>query len=318
MNFRLGAKILFIAAILIGGCLVVRVAVFSATSQDLDVSLQVTTTTEPEVPEEPGGGGTLPDTTSPVISDVTSTVNFTTSTVSWTAVDESTIQSCSFYYGETTAYGSSATVENSLSTYHVDLSGLTEGTDYYFLISCLDSSGNPGSATGFFSTLSSAFQNSLIIIAKQEKRVPKTGGNYDMDAFLLLYNPTTEALVYSRALTFDGTGSTTLTDASIPTGNYDAVIKGETHLAKRIINVDIVNGVDVTLDFTLSNTFYLYTGDVQGTGLKDNFVDILDVSKENVEFGSGVKVFDLNRDGAADVLDISAVLTNFNMSGDAI
>lgn len=286
-------------------------------SQDIDVYLRVASSTEEE-PEEPGGGGGSTDTNPPVISNVTSTVNFTTSTVSWTAVDESAILNCTFYYGESTAYGNSASVAGSGSSFYANISGLTSGTDYNFLISCIDTYGNPGTATGMFSTLASEYKNSLIILAKPEKRVPKTGGNYDMGATLRLYDSTTKVLAYSTDLTFGATGSTTVSGNGIPVGTYDAMLKGEAHLAKRIINVNIVNGSNTTLDFTQANTFYLYTGDVQGMGLKDNFVDILDVSKEDVEFNSSQKVFDLNRDGAVDVLDISAVLTNFNMRGDAL
>ncbi|MFA5127683.1 MAG: hypothetical protein WC457_01595 [Patescibacteria group bacterium] len=317
MSLKFKIKILLVTAILIGGCFVARAKdlLYSA-SQDIDVSLRVTSSTEEEPEEPPGGGPT--DTNPPVISNVSSTVNFTTSTVSWTAVDDNAILNCTFYYGESTAYGHSATVAGSGSSFYADLSGLLMGTDYYFLISCLDTYGNPGTATGMFSTLASEFKNNLIILAKPEKRVPKTGGNYDMGATLRLYDSTTKALAYSTDLSFGATGSTTISGNGIPVGTYDAMLKGEAHLAKRIINVNIVNGSNTTLDFTQANTFYLYTGDVQGTGLKDNFVDILDVSKEDIEFNSSQKIFDLNRDGAVDVLDISAVLTNFNMRGDAV
>jgi hypothetical protein len=317
MSLKSKIKLLSVIVILIGGCFIARAKVFTySVGQDIDVYLRVTSGTEPEEP--PGGGGGYTDTNPPVISNVTSTVNFTTSTVSWTAVDENPILNCTLYYGETTAYGNSATVAGSGSSFYAGLSGLTMGTDYYFLISCLDTYGNPGTATGMFSTLASEYKNNLIILAKQEKRVPKSGGNYDMGATLRLYDSTTKVLAYSADLSFGATGSTTISGGGIPVGTYDAMLKGEAHLAKRIINVNIVNGSNTILDFTQANTFYLYTGDVQGTGLKDNFVDILDVSKEDVEFNSGIKVFDLNRDGAVDVLDISAVLTNFNMRGDAL
>ena len=317
MNYKNAMKIIAILLTLAGGCLFACARVFGASaSQDLNVYLEVRTTTEEE--EEPGGGGGFTDNYPPVISDVTTTMSYTTGTVAWTAVDASTIQNCTIYYGKTSSYGSQATAENSLSSYHVNLTGLDQAADYYFMISCLDSYGNYGTYTGMFSTLSAEFKNALVIKAKPEKRVPKTGGNYDMDAILRLYDSTTGALMYSGGVSFGATGVATVTDAGIPTGNFSAVLKGETHLAKRISNIEIVNGASTTIDFTQGNTFYLYTGDVQGTGLKDNFVDILDVSKEDTEFNIYQKVYDLNRDGAVDVLDISAILTNFNLRGDAL
>jgi hypothetical protein len=310
-------KLIVILILLIGGCFFARAKVFTAESiQNLNVYLEVTTTTEEEEPG--GGGGGLVDNYPPVISNVSSTVNYTTSMVSWTATDISTIQYCNFYYGLTESYGSSAASANSLSDYQVNLSGLEMGTLYYFMISCLDSFGNLGTYTGDFTTLSTEFENALILLAKPEKRVAKSGGNYDMGATLRLYDSVSGDLAYSGDVNFDANGMAAIYDAGISTGNYTAMLKGEAHLGKRITNVEIANDASTTIDFTIDDNFYLYAGDVQGTGLKDNFIDILDVSKEDTEFNIYQKIYDLNRDGAVDVLDISIILTNFNTQGDAL
>ena len=88
------------------------------------------------------------------------------------------------------------------------------------------------------------------------------------------------------------------------------------------MGVNIVNGQDLTLDFTDNGQFELLAGDVAGTdiapGLKDNFVDILDVSAEDVKFNSQDLIMDLNRDGIVDVLDVSVLLVNFNKAGDGM
>jgi len=264
-----------------------------------------------------GGGGGGGDSIPPVITGMVTVPGFTTATVSWTVTDDTGIGACYFDYGLTPLYGMSA-MPIGLGDFSVNLSGLATGTIYYFLITCLDSSSNPATANGTFLTNSALFQNSLIILAKPEKRVPKTGGNWDVDAAVLFYNPVTHELIHTLNTALSNTGSSTVMDNLLPVGNYEAVLKGQSHLAKKIINVNIINGENATLDFTASSTFYLLAGDVQGTGLKDNFVDILDISAVDVRFNSTNLEADLNRDGIVDVLDMSIVLINYNKPGDPI
>jgi hypothetical protein len=302
-------KVLFVVSLLAVSVFLVSDFAFSA-EQSGNIYINMT------VPTIGGGGGGSTDTIFPVISDVTSTVNYTTSTVSWVATDNTLVQNCTFDYGQTEMYGYAAMPDINISTYSVGLTGLATGTTYYYVISCYDPSSNGVSATGTFTTLSPGFINRLFVIAKPEKRVPKIGGNNAVNATLLFYNSVTKALVHTKDIFINDAGTSTVQDAAIPTGNFEVVFKGESHLAKRIVGVSIENGYDTTLDFTEAGDFYLLAGDVQGTGLKDNFVDILDISAEDIKFNSHDLVFDLNRDGIVDVLDMSAVLVNYNKGGD--
>lgn len=284
-----------------------HVVIGAEENQDINVQYNV--------PSAPSGGG---DSTPPIISNVSTSASYTTATVAWVAIDNLGSVSCYFDYGLTSMYGSSAPVSISGSNFTVNLSGLATGTLYYFLISCVDGSSNMSTYNGTFTTLSPFFLNNLIILGKPEKRVPKPGGNLSLDSAVLFYNPVSHALVHTLNITLDNSGSSTVAAPGVPVGNYDAVLKGQSHLAKKIINVNIVDGATTTLDFTESGAFYLLAGDVQGTGLKDNFVDILDISAVDVRFNSTNLEADLNRDGIVDVLDMSIVLVNYNKPGDPI
>lgn len=310
MGLNKAAKILFTISFLAISIFLACDFAFSAEqSGDIDINLTVPTISG-------GGGGGSSDAIFPVISDVASTVNYTTGTVSWVATDNILVQNCTFDYGQTEMYGYSVVPDINISAYSAGLSGLATGTTYYYIIGCSDTSGNFVSATGTLTTLSPGFTNRLFVVAKPEKRVPKTGGNYAANASLLFYNAVTKELVHTMAISINDAGTSTVQDTAIPTGNFEVVLKGESHLAKRIVGVSIENGFDTTLDFTEAGAFYLLAGDVQGTGLKDNFVDILDISAEDIKFNSHDLVFDLNRDGIVDVLDMSAVLVNYNKDGD--
>lgn len=282
----------------------------STETQNRDLNVYLT------VPSS-GGGGTL-DSVAPIISDVGVLTDFTTGTVSWVATDETQLANCSFDYGLTELYGSVIWPDQTSSDFFVDLNGLTTGTLYYFMIHCIDMSGNGATATGTLTTLSPEFYRNLIITAKPEKRISKIGGNYQANAFLLLYDSITKQLQNTIEVNLDHSGTTTIQVEDVLAGNYEAVLKTESHLAKRITGVSIENDADAVLDFTDANAFYLLAGDVQGTGLKDNFVDILDISATDINFNSIDPVFDLNRDDIVDVLDMSAVLVNYNKSGDPI
>lgn len=284
----------------------------STESQNQDLNVYLT------VPSSGGGGGGTGDSVVPIISDINVAVDYTTGTVSWVATDETQLANCSFDYGLTELYGSTIWPDQTSSDFFVDLNGLTTGTLYYFMIHCMDMSSNSATATGTLTTLSPEFFRNLIITAKPEKRISKIGGNYQANAFLLLYDSVTKELQNTIEVNLDYSGTTTIQVEDVLTGNYEAVLKTESHLAKRIIGVSVVNDFDTVLDFTDADVFYLLAGDVQGTGLKDNFVDILDISATDINFNSVDPIFDLNRDDIVDVLDMSAVLVNYNKAGDPI
>lgn len=263
---------------------------------------------------------TVGDITSPVISVVSSTPGVTTSTVKWMATDDSGVRDCYFFYGlngnNNTAAASTALPGN---YYRADLTGLASTTVYTFQVSCRDYTGNTSAlATGSFTTLGGVAR-SLTVLARPEKRVSRPGGNQGLNATLLIYDPGQQRTVFTKAIVLNASGSSTEYNVPVPVGNnLQVILKGESHLAKKIVGVNIVNGWDLVLDFTDSGHFELLAGDVQGAGLKDNFIDILDVSAVDVKFNSADRESDLNRDGIVDVLDMSVLLVNYNKNGDAM
>ena len=291
--------------------------VFSAT-QNINVNVTV-----------PGASGcincTVGDTVPPVVANVSSTPGTTTSTVKWIATDNVGVRACYFYYGLGGNNNISVTPVSLGSNYYsVDLTGLATSTIYTFQLFCQDTSGLNSTplATGSFATLG-GIVHSLTVRAKPEKRVSKTGGNDNVNTTLLIYDPSLQKTVFSKSISLNAVGSSTQYNVPMPVGNnLQAILKGESHLAKKIVGVNIVNGQDLTLDFTDNGQFELLAGDVAGTdiapGLKDNFVDILDVSAEDVKFNSQDLIMDLNREGIVDVLDVSVLLVNFNKSGDGM
>lgn len=270
-----------------------------------DVVVEMTVPTQ----DDGGGGGDGP----PIITNVSASAAVNTASVTWSSIDDHGLIGMYFNYSTDLNYSLSAAVNG---TYGVDLSGLSSGTTYYFRIQAVDTGGHQTIYTGFFVTLPSATINSLTIVAKPEKRVSKPGGNLALPFTLVIYDPVAERTVYTLTDQLDNSGSTTSRRLSIPAGSgYEAILKGQSHLAKKITGVNIAVDQDVVLDFTAGGTFELLCGDTQGAGLKDNLVDILDVSDVDAVFNSDDSDADLNRDGVVDVLDMSAVLVNYNQIG---
>ena len=263
-----------------------------------------------------GGGGEIGGNTAPIISDVTTTVFATAAAVSWSATDDKGIANVSFLYGPDLNYGSSGSVTEA---YRAELTGLTPNTLYYFRITVVDVYGLLADYLGTFQTLSNDFAGALTVVAKPEKRVPKAGGNLALPSTLIFYNPAVSQVVATVNVDLSASGTTRLTGLQIPVGNnFEVTLKGQSHLAKKITGVNLTVGQEATLDFTDGGHFDLLAGDVQGSGLKDNFVDILDISAVDARFNSGDSDADLNRDGIVDVLDMSATLVNYNKGGDPL
>lgn len=118
-----------------------------------DDSISVTATVPSNGGELGGGGGGAPaDTTAPTISDiVVSAVSTSSATVSWTTSEAATRL---LDYGLTTSFELGTVTGTGYYTSHsVTLSGLSEGTTYYFRIRAADSSGNTAtSSTQMFTT----------------------------------------------------------------------------------------------------------------------------------------------------------------------
>lgn len=96
------------------------------------------------------------DTTAPVISDIATTVSVSGSTITWTTDEPTTSE---VFYGTTTPIdvnsdATASVVDNTLSTSHsIDISSLTAGTLYHFVIQSTDASDNTTLGTeGTFTT----------------------------------------------------------------------------------------------------------------------------------------------------------------------
>lgn len=96
-----------------------------------------------------------PDTTSPVISAVASSTAVTTATITWTT-DE--VADSQVLYGLTDSYGSTTTLDSTLtSTHSVSIFSLSATTTYHFKVRSTDASGNLASSTDYvFITTSTA------------------------------------------------------------------------------------------------------------------------------------------------------------------
>lgn len=89
--------------------------------------------------------GTTNDTTGPIISDVTSTAAVTSAVLGWKTNELADSQ---VEYGLTTDYGSTTTLDTTLTIQHqTSLSGLSSGATYNYRILAVDSSGNRSTST---------------------------------------------------------------------------------------------------------------------------------------------------------------------------
>ncbi len=93
------------------------------------------------------------DTTSPVLSSISSSVTSSTATITWTT-DESA--NSSVYYGTTISTISSSSSSSLVTSHSVSLSGLPASTLYYYNVSSCDASGNCNTSSRYNFTTSSA------------------------------------------------------------------------------------------------------------------------------------------------------------------
>lgn len=90
------------------------------------------------------------DTTAPVILSQSVVPATSSAVISWTTNEAADSQ---IFYGTTTSFGSSTTLEVTLVTAHAQtLTGLTPATTYFFQIRSKDAAGNLGISTGTFTT----------------------------------------------------------------------------------------------------------------------------------------------------------------------
>jgi len=136
--------ILIAAAILISGGIFFKAGNSFAESRDINVGITV------PGGGGGGGGGTPATDNFPVISNVSTSVSFTSASVTWNATDDKGISAVAFEYGLSNTYGTAGTIS---AGYQVSLSGLTDGTLYYYKISVTDTASQVTNYTGTFNTL---------------------------------------------------------------------------------------------------------------------------------------------------------------------
>jgi len=262
---------------------------------------------------------------------VAATSSYNDVAIGWTATDNVAIGQCGLSYGTDTNYASSsfydlvgAGIASSLN-YSQSITNLTSSTIYYYRISCLDTANNPAMETGSFQTLGHTANMNLSVRARPEKRLLAAGNNYGLDAILQIVNPISGVTVTSAVFSLDSTGYKQLNNVALPEGTgLVAWLKGRSHLAKKITQVTLSAG-DVALNFTDASDgnfgpYRLRAGDVQGIwpGVKDNLVDVLDLSALSRYFNGANVDGDLNKDGIVDILDVSITLSNIFVSGDEL
>ncbi|MFA5211138.1 MAG: hypothetical protein WC414_01370 [Patescibacteria group bacterium] len=277
-----------------------------------------------------GGGGPSADTTPPTITNIFSSSSLTYAKVSWSAVDNNPeLPVCVFNYGLDTSYSLNTAVYNNNSNFWIELNGLESAKKYFYQIRCNDASNNYVFATGEFETLVVLPEKSLSleVYARPDKRVG--GNNYSLPALLVFSDNSAHEIFKIVQINLDNSGYYKNLNISLPIyNNFSVFLKGRSHLAKKISGVNITADTsELILNFTDSTilnswgSYYLYAGDTQGDwpGLKDNIVDVLDLSAEDVKFNQLNDLdTDLNGDGITDISDVSIVLINFNMQGDLL
>lgn len=107
-------------------------------------------------------GGSLTDTTGPVISSIASSTTSTTATVTWTTDENAT---STIFYGLSTSYGLSSTTLATSTSHSFSLSGLTASTVYHFMASSTDQYGNTSTSSDYTFTTAEPSEVNLSAIS---------------------------------------------------------------------------------------------------------------------------------------------------------
>jgi hypothetical protein len=323
--------------ILYTGFIIAALLVFKNIAQtetqtgNINVNMNVPGTT----PETPISGGT--DYYSPQISNVVSTTDFYSAVITWEVNFNHTGSgnTTTIVYGKDFNYGSSTVVTVSGTLFTTEIENLEADTLYYFKITATNGAPLTAEAYGTFQTQKATILNNLTILAHPEKRVEKAGGNFGVDnATVFFLDQTASTILAEFTTVLEDDGSTIISNITVPEGTaLTAVLKTNSHLGKRLNGINTTEG-DLTLDFTESNSFYLFAGDMAGdlkgdvlnnsfaeflqNAKQDEFIDILDISSVVSKFNNqqtGERA-NLNGDNIVDAQDISIVLSNWNKTGD--
>ncbi|MCA9324689.1 fibronectin type III domain-containing protein [Candidatus Saccharibacteria bacterium] len=250
---------------------------------------------------------TIPDTTPPVISSISSgSITQTSATITWTTDEAADSQ---IKYGTTSSYGSTTTLNTTKVTSHsVSVTGLTAGTTYHYQVVSKDAAGNSSSsADQTFTTQapaadttaptvsmtapsnSSTVTGTVNVTASASDNVGVAGVQFKLDGNNLGTEDTSSPYSVSWNTTGTSNGSHTLTAVA-----RDAA--GNTKTA-------------TTITVTVNNP----TSDPADIN-QDGSVNLLDFSLLASKFGqsgSGLGRADINQDGSVNLLDFSLLAGKF-------
>ena len=150
------------------------------------------------------------------------------------------------------------------------------------------------------------------VLAYPEKRFPAQG-NWSLPAQLTLYPPGASASQYTFDFVTDQQGRADVPASSVPSAPYDFVLKGLSHLSKRLPSLSF-SGADLLLDFSFGGTFHLIAGDVHPT--KDDYINGLDISSAVTRLYGSFLDADLNFDGFVNGMDLSMIVINLYKKGE--
>lgn len=150
-------------------------------------------------------------------------------------------------------------------------------------------------------------------IAIPEKRSPLTGNN-DSHVTVEVRAVGSTVPLFSALVDTDVDGEYHgLLLTGISPGTYDVTAKAYSHLRRRLDGIALGDGV--TVDFSAAGTDPLLCGDVNLVD-GDNKVNSLDMTILVGQWFVNDERSDLNQDGVVNSIDMTNMVTNFNLEGD--
>lgn len=148
------------------------------------------------------------------------------------------------------------------------------------------------------------------VLAKPIGRVPNT---YQSAGLLNLFSPLTKQLIRSPEISISADGSKQLLVENIPASTYHIGIKSRGYLQKILPNIYLEKDrQEVTLDFTLNDTFRLIGGDV----FNDNIINSFDLAMLLYNYRKVDEYLDLSQDGYVNAADLATILRDYQLRGD--
>jgi hypothetical protein len=232
-----------------------------------------------------------------------------TATLSWNANSESDLAGYKIYYGTTPRTGSNPAtcglcgyntntnvgLTSTPASPSYTITGLTDGTTYYFSVTAYDTSGNESAFSSQVSKNISASTTPKIIT------IDLQGPSSDAASGTLEVLDSAKALLKSYPFTTNSAGQTTINIDTAP-GTLYFKLKAAPYLTRLISG-----NINTTLTFP-----QLKTGDIN----QDNIINSIDFSILNANWFTSNASSDLNRDGVVNSIDFSLLNGNWFQTGE--